>query len=305
MSRSRRKLTPAVERRIAHYWPRGLDADPAEVEAVMAAVRRRVAAARPATPKVARTLLWAATRHALWGQRFGIDHDEVLYQRRSVEAHLVAARREHQPESWRYEMRAALRQLGTTANPAEWPPPPPRIGRSGPPRRYEPHEERGFAANALLDGYPQRGVRLFIVGASLGMGMSGPAIRAARVEDLVELRGGRVGMRVEGRPAGVVPARAAYTNILRDAAREVATGSFVTAYGASAVYSVAAGITTEGLSLPRARATWLTAHLVAGTPLPALQAVAGPLSLNTLAGLLPAAGAALSPEQAVEKALGA
>ena len=305
MSRPRRRLAPAVERKIARYWPRELDADPAEVEAVMERVRLRVAAAKPATPKVARTLLWAATRHALWGRQFGIDDDEVLYQRRSVEAHLVAARRDRQPGSWRYEMRAGLRQLGATANPAEWPPPPPRIGRSAPPRPYGPHDERGFAADALLDGYPQRAARLFITGAVLGMGMSGPAIRAARVEDLVELRGGRVGMRVEGRAAPVVPARAAYTNILREAAGEAATGNFVTADGANSVYSVAAGITSVGLSLPRARATWLTAHLVAGTPLPALQAVAGPLSLNTLAALLPAAGSALSPEQAVEEALGA
>ena len=293
-----------MECKIAQYRPRGLEADPADVEAVMARVRQRVAAAAPATPKAARVLLWAATRHALWGHEFGIDDDEVLYQRRSVEAFLVAQRR-RQPASWRYEMRSALRRLGTAANPAEWPPPPPRIGRRGPPRPYEPHQERGFIANALLDGYPQRAGRLFIAGAALGAGMSGPAIRAARVEDLVDLRGGRVGVRVAGRLAGVVPARAPYTTLLREAACETGTGTFVVTDSANGVYGVAAGLTSAGLSLPRARATWLAAHLVAGTRLPALQAVAGPVSLNTLAALLPAACSALTPEQIIEEALGA
>ena len=56
------------------------------------------------------------------------------------------------------------------------------------------------------------------------------------------------------------------------------------------------------LSLRRARATWLTAHLEAGTPLPVLREVAGPLSAATLDDLLGAC-AAVTTEQAVTEAL--
>ena len=55
-------------------------------------------------------------------------------------------------------------------------------------------------------------------------------------------------------------------------------------------------------SLRRARATWLTAHLVVGTPLLVLREIAGPLSAATLDDLL-AAAHTISPEQAVTEAL--
>ena len=302
MSRRRPRLAPAVAQKIAEYQPRQLDADREAVEAVMPRVRDRVAAAAPPTPRVARLLLWAGVRYALWGDQYGITDDETLWQRHNVEAYLVAARK-RQPGTWRYETRSALRRLGTTANPAEWPPPPPRIGRSGPPQPYEPYHERGFIANALLGGYPQRAARLFVTGASAGAGMSGPAIRAARVEDLVDLKGDRVGIRVEGRYAEIVPVRDQYTEVVREAAQEACAGLFIVTGGDNSVYNIAAGITDDGLSLPRARATWLVAHLVAGTRLPALKAVAGRLSLNTLDALLPPAGSVLTPAQAVEEAL--
>lgn len=69
--------------------------------------------------------------------------------------------------------------------------------------------------------------------------------------------------------------------------------------------SLEAGCVTIGdasLSLRRARATWLTAHLVAGTPLPVLREVAVPLSAATLDDLL-AATPAVTADQAVTEAL--
>ena len=56
------------------------------------------------------------------------------------------------------------------------------------------------------------------------------------------------------------------------------------------------------LSLRRARSTWLTAHLEAGTSLPVLREVAGPLAAATLDDLL-GATTDVSPEQAVTEAL--
>ena len=57
----------------------------------------------------------------------------------------------------------------------------------------------------------------------------------------------------------------------------------------------------RGLSLPRARSTWLTAHLRAETPLLALIEIARPLSAVTLNDLL--ATVAVSPEEAAAKGL--
>lgn len=301
MSRRRPKIAPVVADKIAGYRPKKLTADPEDVAEAMPRVRALVTAAVPATPRVARRLLWAAIRFALWGLQYGITNDEYLYQRHNIEAFLVSERR-RQPESWRYAMRPALRRLGTTANPAEFAPPPPPIGRSGPPRPYEPYQEHGYIANALLNGYPQRAARLFILGASAGAGRSGPQIREARVEDLVDLRGGRIGIRTD-HYAEVTPFRDLYTEVVREAAREARTGKFVVTKGDNTLYNIAAGLTDEGLSLPRARATWLVAHLVAGTRLPVLEAVAGRMSLTRLDELLPSASRVLTPEQAVEEAM--
>ena len=59
----------------------------------------------------------------------------------------------------------------------------------------------------------------------------------------------------------------------------------------------------RGLSLRRARNTWLTAHLHAETPLLALREMAGPLDVATLNGLLAASAASISAEQAAIKGL--
>ena len=57
-----------------------------------------------------------------------------------------------------------------------------------------------------------------------------------------------------------------------------------------------------GLSLRRARATWLTGHLEAGNPLPVLREVVGPLAAATLDDLL-AATASVTPDEAATEAL--
>ena len=303
MSRRRRapKLAPAVADDIANYRPRDLREDQEVVDEAMPRVRALVTAAVPTSYRVARLLMWAAIRFALWGREWGIADDETLYQHHNIEAFLVSERK-RQTTGWRYEMRSALRRLGTVVNPAGFPPPPPRIGRSGPPRPYESYQENGYIANAFLGGYPQRAARLFVLGASAGAGWSGPKIREARVEDLVDLRGGRIGIRTN-HYAEVVPFRDAYTEVVREAAREARTGKFILTDGTHTVYNIAAGLTDKGLSLPRARATWLVAHLVAGTRLPALEAVTGRKSLNRLEALLPPASRVLTPEQAVEEAM--
>ena len=104
-----------------------------------------------------------------------------------------------------------------------------------------------------------------------------------------------------------MPVRECCTELVGRAVRLVAErpdGStrFVTASDRNAAGRIAASLPiADGMSLRRARATWLTAHLVAGTPLPVLREIAGPLSVATLDDLLAASGHAVNPEQAVHR----
>ena len=103
-----------------------------------------------------------------------------------------------------------------------------------------------------------------------------------------------------------MPFRKTYTKLVRQAVTVAGKGRFVTTTGVNSVYQIIGGLDTgdgEGLSLRRARSTWLQAHLVAGTPLAALRRVAGPISANTLDTLLKEAAASIDDTQAVLEAL--
>ena len=103
-------------------------------------------------------------------------------------------------------------------------------------------------------------------------GARGAACRSTRSSHRVANRGPR---------ARLVPVRAIYTEMVREAAEETSSGKFITAEGRNAVHRTAERLATDGLSLPRARNTWLTVHLVAGTPLAVLRVLEGPVSMNT------------------------
>ena len=110
---------------------------------------------------------------------------------------------------------------------------------------------------------------------------------ARRLEPLrsatcTRVEAGRLVVQVRGRDARIVPIRACWTGTAHRAihlAKERAEPCprFIVAQdrnaAARAAHRVAVGDTS--LSLRRARATWLTAHLEAGTPLPVLREVAG------------------------------
>ena len=298
------KLTAGVTTAIETYWPRTLNADQRELlDEVLPVARARVTAVAPRTPKAARTLMWAAVRYEIWGRRvLGTSDPAVLWHPHNTFYFASTVNRRHEP-GWKYIMRGALQELGRIANPAAWPQGPPRVGRAACADPYKLYQEDRYIAEARLPGRRNRPARLFIVGAAEGMGLSGPKIRAARVEDLVELGGGRIGARVEGRYAGVVPARREYTDVIREAAEMTGTGRFIIKPGKNAVYNIAARLTDEGLSLRRARASYLVALLAAGLGIPAIRALAGPVSMNTLDALVPAASAALTPEEAIAEGL--
>ena len=132
-------------------------------------------------------------------------------------------------------------------------------------------------------------------------------------EDLVELGGGRLAVRVRGRNPRVVPIRAEYTSLAREAAQAAEGAKFVQGDNDNAAALVAAKIAgrpgpahkVTHLSLRRARNTWLVAHLRANTPWLALRVIAGPVSAYKLNALMAHVAEGFDPDEAVQLGLAA
>ena len=214
----------------------------------------------------------------------------------------------HRSPKWRERTRWLLRIVGRAANPTAWPPPPQKVSRLKVAKPYTAVEEAEFITAARLPGRSNRATRMWVVSGAFGAGLNGVEVAAVRAADLEHLDHGRLVVRVRGNNARLVPIRAAYTNLARAAAILCPTGRFVTGDHRNAVHAVTrrlGPVNAQGLSLRRARSTWLSAHLVAGTPLASLRRVAGPLSSNTLDGILGYASTSLDDMTAVTGALGA
>ena len=111
-------------------------------------------------------------------------------------------------------------------------------------------------------------------------------------------------MRVRGNNPRLVPIRTDYTDLARAATNASATDRFVPTNARNIVHNTVSKLEPR-LSLPRARSTWLVAHLLAGTSLAVLRKIGGPLSANTLDGLLRYTVTAIDDETAALGALGA
>ena len=303
-------LLPEVTAVTTAWVPHSVrDADPTVLAAVLAIVRCLVAAVGPETRTAARRLLWALAPFGVWSHETVGAFTATDINPRNVEV-WVTVNNQRRPQGWRNAARAALRQVGRSVNPQKWPDQPDEVGRPPPCASYDPVEEAGFVEAVGLPGADEPVLRLWVGAASCGAGMRGPEIGAAETGDLREVVAGRLAVLVRGRNARLAPIRACWTDAVRQAVQLVAerpgtsTRFFVSQdrnAAARAANSVSIGHTN--LSLRRARATWLTAHIVAETPLLVLRKIAGPLSAATLDDLLAATGHTVSPEQAVIKGL--
>ena len=311
MSRGHIQATPPEAGAVIAVWmPHSVqDADPAVLAAVMPVVRSLVAAVCPATPMVARRLLWALAPMGVWAHQTIGSFTNLAVNPRNVETWVTSINR-RKPQGWRNAARAALRQVGRSVNPQKWSDPPEQVGRPPACAAYDPVEEAGFVEAVGLPGADEPVLRLWVGAGSCGAGMRGPEIGAAKTGDLSEVEANGLAIRVRGRDARLVPIRGCWTPVVREAVQLVAerpgtsTRFFVSQdrnAAARAANSVSIGHTN--LSLRRARATWLTAHLVAGTPPLVLRKIAGPVSAATMDDLLAATGHTVSPEQAVIKGL--
>ena len=300
------RLSPPVEEVLQSWRPARLDPeDQAVVGRVLPHVRVWVAAAAPPTANEARRLLWPTLRLAAWAYRtVGSTDPEIVLHPHNIE-HWANHAQQHRPNRWRCKARSLVRRVSRAVNPAAWQPATLALERAMVSQPYLAQDEALFSLDALLPGRRHRAARIWVVCAAFGAGMRGPEIRAGAPEDLLELPGGRVGVRVRGAHSRLVPVRAAYTDMIKEAARTAPGRVFIASQGQDPVQSIAKRIGPQGLALRRARSTWLAAHVAANTPLAALRTIAGQLSVSTLNELVEQARVGLTDQQAAEQGLGA
>ena len=305
-------LTPEVAAVIELWVPYSIrETDAATQAAVMPIVREMVADAEPKTPKVARRLLWALAPMAarLYRELGAFNKATVNHDNVEIWVSRINAGR---PPAWRNGVRAALKRVGFAVNPLGWPRPEAPVGHQRAVAAYTPQHQAAYIDAAALAGFENPEGRRWVTGGGFGAAMNGPELAAAEIGDLREMGGGRLAVQVRGRNPRLVPIRDCCTDIVRQAVDlvqqrpQAASRRFIPSTERNAGAHLANKVTigrNRGLSLPRARNTWLTAHLHAETPLLALKQIAGPLSATTLNDLIAASADTLTAEQAAAKGL--
>lgn len=305
-------LSPEVAAKIASWRPRKVGPEDAEaLEVVLPSVRSWVSAARPDRPDAAAQLLWAVIQLAIWWyKRFRkLDAAEVLTDH-NIE-HFTMHVNAHRPASWRHTARSSLRRVGRAVNPDLWPLKHREVGHRGAVPPYSPQEEERFTRLALLPGRLNYSGRAWVVAATFGAGLMGYEATTTTVDDLTESDDGRIIVTVRGDRARRVPIRRDYTAMAREAIKTAHGTSFFRGTSPRGATKIADYISkdlrkggcSEGLSLSRARNTWIVAHLTANTRFEVLRAVGGPISAKTLLSLVQHAQAEISMDEAVEAAL--
>ena len=275
---------------------------------MLAEARTLAAAMQPETALAARRLMWAIAPFSAWAHKTLGTFTARSVNDRNVEMWVMSVNG-HRPQGWRNASRSVLRQVGRAVNPMGWPKTPNTVGRPPACAPYSTAEEALLMAAARLPGIDDPAAAQWVAAASCGAGMRGPEITAAETGDLTEIGEGRLVVQVLGRDARTVPIRACWTDTARRAVqlaneRAEPCRRFIRSRDRNAAARAANRVSVgdTALSLRRARATWLTAHLEVGTPLPVLREVAGPVSVATLDDLL-AATNALTAEHAITEAL--
>ena len=276
-----------------------------DLDTVLPEVRERVLVAQPEDIHQARKWLRVLAGFALWAVADRHSDLASMHTPNNVETWVMRVN-SGQDDDWQNRARGVLRRLGPTVNPAAWP----RPARPIPARRiaapYRVKDEQAFRAAALLPRRDRR-ARIWVVIAAAGAGLNGTEIAAAEPGDIVERPDGRWEIRVRGTRARRVPIRRGYLPLAADLAAAECDTRYVASDKSGAVHQIVQRIRVgdEGLSLTRARNTFLAAHLRAGTPPAALVVIAGGVSYATLDRLLPHVADRVDPDDAVERALGA
>ena len=294
--------------RIAHVidtWQRRY-ADSSHGEALAFEARDCVQIAAPAHVSAAKTQLLSVYEALEWGlEKFGtIDRRAVLHPV-NVES-LIMDPDKAWNASWRAQMRSALRFVGRAVCPDLWPDPPQPIAARDALAPYSSTEEFLLREAASMAGRKPRCERLALSGLTLGAGLSGAQAYRTGTGDIVELSGDRLAVRVQRDRLRIVPIREDYTELVAEARLLRGYGRFFSSSSKAAPTSTAARIRVDGLGhllIHRARATFVCAHIRAGTPLDVLNEIAGPISGPYLQQMLAHCAGNIDPTQAANRGL--
>lgn len=224
----------ALERWRPTTWT---DAEVRILDPLLPILRQWVEKVKPADAHRAVRYLRTAAQIAVWAsQTLGTTDPTVVLHPQNVE-HWSMTVNNDMPLGWRENKRGALRALGRANNPADWPHPTRKVGKSAIAAPYTPREEKAFRLAATLPGRHDRSRRLWVVAAALGAGLKGTELAMAQVGDLVDIPDGRLAVRVRGNDARLVPIRNDYT----DLARSAASGSRSDQFVAPGAFHVAGG----------------------------------------------------------------
>ena len=307
----RQRNVEEVERTLATYVPASVRGEaPSVVAEVMPVVQEWVAAAGPRDGVETRQMMWASAPMAVWLRKTLGSLNAAMLNDRNIEVWIHSSNR--RDTGWQHLAQALLRRVGRAVNP-DGVAQPKNIGRRPAVRAYDFGIEAVFRQTAELPTSGDQSGRLWVPAATFGAGLNGIDAHAAQTGDLHELGDGRLATEVRGRNPRVVPIRAYWTETARRAAQlahqrhgDGSSTRFIGAADKNAVTRIAASLDfgQGGLSLRRARATWLTAHLLAGTPLVALRIIAGGVSGPTLTELIDVAVDGVDADTAVRQGLG-
>ena len=296
-----------VAAKIATFAPDFLrDEDLSVREAVLSVARPWVIRARPTDEDEVRRLMRPVAALLLNAVRNydSLDPESILHP--DVIECFVMRVCEKRSDVWKGDARWLLERIGRAVVPHLWPMERAKSGKHRVAVPYTFGQEEGFLLGGTRKCRHGRPEEAFIVCGCLALGLSGTEMAAASPGNVVSMGNGRLGLYVTGRNARLVPVREDYTDLMRAAIEAAAGGPFVQSTSHSAVHSVAQRIVVKGhgrLRFARARSTWLMAHLAAGTSLPALRAIAGPLCMNTLTDLVRYASEDMTPESAALEGL--
>ncbi|WP_419554631.1 hypothetical protein [Candidatus Poriferisodalis sp.] len=256
---------------------------------LLATAREWVTRTGPPSGSSATAWLRIVTDALLWseGELGTADPDYVLHPR-NVEAFTMDPARGWS-DGWRAQVRSVLRRVGREVSPQLWPDGPVSVGARDAVVPYSAVDEFSFRESALMAGRKRRCERLWLVAATLGAGLRGTEAYGLGPGDLVSLDAGRLGIEIQRDRQRIVPIRERYTALAIEA-RDLCGGDrFFESDNPAAPSRLATRLAVDGLGrlkLHRARATFVCAHINAGTPLDVLHEIAGPITGSYLQQML-------------------
>ena len=273
----------------------------------MPVVREYVAAVKPADPQQVRRFVRPLAKYLLNAVKNyeSLDPESVLHP--DAIHHFVGQVSKEGSDHSVDTTLWTLERISQAVAPHLWPTARTRLRKHKVAAPYSATIEEAFriaGAARCERGWPEDATVVF---GTLGMGLSGTEIANLSPNNVVTIAEGRLAIHVTGLHPRLVPIRAAYTDLAWSAIEASAERTFVlSTSNRNAVHKITERIVVKGhgkLVVARARSTWLKAHLTAGTPLPTIRKLAGPLSMNTLTDLVNYTAEELTSEEAALEGL--